>query len=74
MFEIKDLSGQEIGIYEVLRLDHIKYYGANGKHGMSYYECRCTICGGVKIIPRSTLTQSKNIYHIVNGRRCHGTV
>lgn len=74
MFELKDLSGQEIGIWKVLNLDHVRYGGSNGKHGMSYYNCECKKCGRVVLVPRSTLTQSKNLYHMVNGRKCNGTI
>lgn len=63
MFEIKDLSGSTFGIYKVLSLDHVKYNGANGKHDMSYYKCVCEKCGEILLMPRSQLTQGKNVYH-----------
>ena len=63
VYELKDLSGNTFGIWKVIRLDHVKYNGTNHKHGMSYYRCECIRCGAVKLMPRSSLTQSKNSYH-----------
>lgn len=62
-FERDDLSGQTIGTWKVLEFDHMEYYGANGKHGMSYYRCECKKCGAVFLKARSHLTQQKNSYH-----------
>lgn len=68
MNQIDDLSGNEYGIWKVLHLDHIRQYGANHKHGMSYYACKCQICGQIKLVARSHLMQNKNKSH----RTCKG--
>lgn len=58
MRDFDNLSGQEFGIWKVLEFDHMEYYGANGKHGMSYYRCKCKKCNAVKIVARSRLTHT----------------
>lgn len=63
MFTFDDLSGKTIGTWEVLEFDHMEYYGANHRHGMSYYKCSCKKCGKIFIKSRSNLTQHKCKYH-----------
>ena len=74
MFELDDLSGKEAGIWKILELDHVKYNGTNGKHGMSHYRCECKRCGAIQLVARSHLTRNKNPYHFVNGRKCNGII
>lgn len=71
MFEIRDLSGQEVGIWKILEFDHVEYYGTNGKHGMSYYRCECKKCGTIQLVARSHLTRPCK-YHYVDGVMCKG--
>jgi hypothetical protein len=61
--ELDNLSGKTFGIWKVLEFDHMKWNGANHKHGMSYYKCECQKCGRVLLIARSGLLQSKNSRH-----------
>lgn len=63
MKEFDNLSGQIFGIWKVLEFDHMKWYGADHKHGMSYYRCECQKCGRIKPVARTNLMQSKCKYH-----------
>ena len=66
MREFNNLSGQTIGIWNVLVFDHMKWNGSNHKHGMSYYKCECTKCGQIRLKARSDLLQQPCKGH----RRC----
>lgn len=63
MPQFDNLSGQEIGLWEVLRFHHMQYNGTNKRHGMSYYECKCKKCGAVRIVARSHLLSNKGHKH-----------
>ena len=58
-----DLTGNEYGIWEVIKFSHMEWYGTNHRHGMSYYFCKCKKCGAIKRKARSDLLQDKNIRH-----------
>lgn len=61
--QFDNLSGQIFGIWKVLDFDHMKWNGANQKHGMSYYQCECQKCGKKMLKARSGLKQNKNTRH-----------
>ena len=58
MRELDNLSGQTFGIWKVIAFDHMKWYGADHKHGMSYYDCECTRCGKHQVVARAQLLRS----------------
>ena len=64
-----DLTGKQFGIWEVMNFDHMAWCGKNGKHGMSYYQCKCKKCGAKKLKARSDLTQNLNVRHLGCGEQ-----
>ena len=66
MREFDNLAGQTFGIWKVLEFDHMEWYGANHKSGISYYRCECKKCGCIKLVARTNLLRNKCIRH--NGR------
>jgi hypothetical protein len=60
--QLDDLSGQTIGIYNVLELDHMKHVGSK-KSTLSYYKCQCRVCGRVFVRTRGTLMTVQGNYH-----------
>ena len=63
MREFDDLTGETFGIWEVLEFDHMRWYGVDETHGMSYYRCRCKKCGKEAIVARSHLKHHPCAYH-----------
>lgn len=48
----EDLTGKTIGALTVIRLD------GSGAHGDRTYLCKCSICGGEKVFPASSIKMS----------------
>lgn len=52
-----DLTGQTFGVIHVDGFSHVRYEGANKRHGRSYYDCTCEKCGVRLLLARSNILQ-----------------
>lgn len=59
---VDDLSGQTIGIYNVLELDHMKKVGSK-QATLSYYKCQCRVCGRIFVRSRSNILAHRGRHH-----------